>query len=64
MVRNTVYKVSAVIDRINQLLQLKKSVLQSRSRWGGNFLLEPEPKFFGLFPAPVMDIHKKCYKKS
>jgi hypothetical protein len=29
-------------------------VLRSRSRWSGNFLVEPEPKFLGLAPAPGM----------
>jgi hypothetical protein len=39
---------------------------RSRSRWSGHFLVEPEPepKFFGLAPAPAPGIHKKCYKKS
>jgi hypothetical protein len=30
---------------------LVPAVLRSRSRRGGNILLEPEPKFFGLAPG-------------
>jgi hypothetical protein len=30
------------------------SIFGSRSRWSGNILLEPEPKFLGLAPAPGM----------
>jgi hypothetical protein len=32
-------------------------VLVLRSRWSGNFLLEPEPKFFGLATAPDIEIN-------
>jgi Protein phosphatase 2C len=40
------------------------TVFRSRSRWNGHFLVEPEPKFLGLAPAPGIKIHIKCYKKS
>jgi hypothetical protein len=30
----------------NDLWLSTQAVLRSRSRWSGNFLLEPEPKFF------------------